>query len=643
MTARPGPRQSRPRSEAHYGPERGTTYLIHFERPFHHAGHYRGWTPRPVLQRFADHLAGRGSKLTAAVAAAGIGMKLSRVWPDTTRDFEDAIKHQGGARRMCPDCGAPCAPPRLATGRPRPDAERERRPLWELERDGTTSDGEPLPLARDYAEAGAYRAQYQVPDPAPDVLAEQAALDELARSWTGTKEEPVNLREMIGRVTDRRARAAERARQAERQAARDRAHDEADRLAREADQIDMRAGGRAAQPLPLTAERAARVRDYIGPDLVRGVREPGPVRGEPVALGPGPDGYQTAVSAGHVAQARAAAPGTAELQGADLDAEIDRRACQYAEPDDPGTGRAGYETDVTAPRWETTPAGIAWEEFSKARSQVEAARHRYRAAADAQQAALAAQHAGRGNSETVTAAMRDVREAREAIFYGDAAMSHAAFRLQEARQAEAAQRRDPEAPGYRTGRPFGEPEVEEPGPEPGPDAARWSPGIADPEAQAGQDLAKAAADHHRYLRAGRMAAAQAAMSGNAADREMEQRRLRFEMAARREAEHDAWLAAADMHRAADNETGTPDHLYGAPECDEPDPETAHFGWDSPEAQDRGHWPLPRVLEPGEAGVRGAIAATLPDGTPHMDPRLATAGWQAQGGLYVQQQAQAEAG
>src|SRR6202044_1541011 len=118
-------RQSRPRSEAHYGPERGNTYLIHFERPFRHARHYRGWTPRPALQRFADHLAGRGANLTAKVAAAGIGMKLARVWPDTTRDYEDAIKHHGGAARMCPECGAKPGKPRLATGKPRPEAERE--------------------------------------------------------------------------------------------------------------------------------------------------------------------------------------------------------------------------------------------------------------------------------------------------------------------------------------------------------------------------------------------------------------------------------------------------------------------------------------------------------------------------------------
>ena len=67
----------------------------------------------------------------------------------------------------------------------------------------------------------------------------------------------------------------------------------------------------------------------------------------------------------------------------------------------------------------------------------------------------------------------------------------------------------------------------------------------------------------------------------------------------------------------------PDHLYGAPDCAEPDPQTAHFGASSPEAQDAGRWPLPRVLEPSEvSGIRASVAAALPDGTPHADPQLA---------------------
>ena len=40
MTAAPGPRSSRPRSEAKYGPQRGTTYLIHIDPPINSDPNY---------------------------------------------------------------------------------------------------------------------------------------------------------------------------------------------------------------------------------------------------------------------------------------------------------------------------------------------------------------------------------------------------------------------------------------------------------------------------------------------------------------------------------------------------------------------------------------------------------------------------
>lgn len=93
------------------------------------------------------------------------------------------------------------------------------------------------------------------------------------------------------------------------------------------------------------------------------------------------------------------------------------------------------------------------------------------------------------------------------------------------------------------------------------------------------------------------------------------------------------------------ELDAPDHLYGASECAEADPETAHFGERSPEAEDRGHWPLPRVLNPGQASpALTPVAAALADATPHADPFHAERGWPAQGDVFVgQPQAQAEAG
>ena len=35
-----GARTRRSRSEARYGPEVGTTYLLHFDRPYRHAQHW---------------------------------------------------------------------------------------------------------------------------------------------------------------------------------------------------------------------------------------------------------------------------------------------------------------------------------------------------------------------------------------------------------------------------------------------------------------------------------------------------------------------------------------------------------------------------------------------------------------------------
>jgi len=40
--------------------------------------------------------------------------------------------------------------------------------------------------------------------------------------------------------------------------------------------------------------------------------------------------------------------------------------------------------------------------------------------------------------------------------------------------------------------------------------------------------------------------------------------------------------------------------------------------------------------------RAPEAASLPDGTPHADPWLASRGWQAERGVYIRHQTQAEA-
>lgn len=81
----------------------GTVYLLHFDRPYGHAGHYTGWTTNLTV-RLAEHANGHGARLLAVARSAGIGWKLARTWTGT-RAVERALKRQGGASRRCPLCG----------------------------------------------------------------------------------------------------------------------------------------------------------------------------------------------------------------------------------------------------------------------------------------------------------------------------------------------------------------------------------------------------------------------------------------------------------------------------------------------------------------------------------------------------------
>ena len=81
----------------------GTVYLLHFDRPYAHAGHYTGWT-KDLTARLADHAAGHGARLLAVARSAGVGWTLARTWTGS-RATERALKRQGGASRRCPLCG----------------------------------------------------------------------------------------------------------------------------------------------------------------------------------------------------------------------------------------------------------------------------------------------------------------------------------------------------------------------------------------------------------------------------------------------------------------------------------------------------------------------------------------------------------
>jgi hypothetical protein len=240
-------RTQRRRAEASYGPELGTTYLLHFRDPetgqparYQHAGHYTGWT-RDLAARLEAHARGTGARLVEVITKAGLGFTLARTWPETTRDREDLIKHAGGGRRYCPECGVkPSQEPAVML-------PERRRCLYELERDGTWLDGTPLPD--------------NIPTWQPPAAHRKDA-------------------EMFGR--DRRAAARE---QAEREA---RAQGEADALFAEADRLDDLAGQPYGYRQQITAERAARIRAQLGEDLARdALAQASPQAAE--AWGPAPE------------------------------------------------------------------------------------------------------------------------------------------------------------------------------------------------------------------------------------------------------------------------------------------------------------------------------------------------------------------
>lgn len=80
----------------------GLVYLIHFDRPLHHAGHYLGWTT-DLVQRRATHEKGLGSKLMKAVTENGIEFEIVRTW-NGDRHLERKLKRRKDARSLCPLC-----------------------------------------------------------------------------------------------------------------------------------------------------------------------------------------------------------------------------------------------------------------------------------------------------------------------------------------------------------------------------------------------------------------------------------------------------------------------------------------------------------------------------------------------------------
>jgi hypothetical protein len=86
-------------------------YLIHFDRPLHHARHYLGYCADGTLEvRLIRHRAGRGARLLAVLRELNIGWRVVRVL-EGDRKVERRLK--GTSVRLCPVCSARPAQPRL--------------------------------------------------------------------------------------------------------------------------------------------------------------------------------------------------------------------------------------------------------------------------------------------------------------------------------------------------------------------------------------------------------------------------------------------------------------------------------------------------------------------------------------------------
>ena len=82
----------------------GTTYLIHFDRPYRHARHYLGHTELPWPERIQRHRNGNGARLLQALDEKGIGWQVVRTWPDTPWEFEQRLKAMKNSPLLCPVC-----------------------------------------------------------------------------------------------------------------------------------------------------------------------------------------------------------------------------------------------------------------------------------------------------------------------------------------------------------------------------------------------------------------------------------------------------------------------------------------------------------------------------------------------------------
>ncbi|MCB9053359.1 MAG: endonuclease [Lewinellaceae bacterium] len=80
-------------------------YIVHFERPLHHARHYVGQVDRPeqLEKRIQEHRAGRGARILEACNQRKILYRVVRTFKGG-RTKERALKNRKETPRYCPVC-----------------------------------------------------------------------------------------------------------------------------------------------------------------------------------------------------------------------------------------------------------------------------------------------------------------------------------------------------------------------------------------------------------------------------------------------------------------------------------------------------------------------------------------------------------
>ncbi len=97
----------------------GLIYLLHFERFYHHARHYLGYT-EDLEARVAADRAGRGSPLVAAAVRDGIGFCVAATWPGIgPRNVActSTATHRSGCAQSAEASPGPTRPPQFGLTR----------------------------------------------------------------------------------------------------------------------------------------------------------------------------------------------------------------------------------------------------------------------------------------------------------------------------------------------------------------------------------------------------------------------------------------------------------------------------------------------------------------------------------------------